>query len=860
MKRRRFLKNAAAAPVLGLAVRLGSASKSPEQDATDRSRGRYKPGRIANEYSLFLPGEREALTNPPLILAFEGNTVSARLGAESRALKVGETLGGWQLVAILPWLNGVPAAVFEKNVTHQGALAYVTEMGEIAKIPKHVGDLSRIRPRRTSAPHGVKFERPARYIPGPDAPGEYILKSEEDPCYENVAALGGELIGWTLVANEESGPEKSLFLEPDAKSRQFGKGPQSAWAPDLVGRLFDPRPFLPSEYLYEYVPGYSKRTLLGGYLPAADIGVWNPKFQLGYEVIVVLGTGEAARPMARIRAMAPPRGEGWLIPPGDTAYAGQGTGAAEFVERYWNGSREEFFSALVGVWNRWHDFFEQRMKVEIPDEWLLDAARAGIVLSRCSYHGLEPTYQIGEGAYTKIPARSHALFPVAHYEFVWAHQLWNLTEEGEPYFQHYLDHYILPDGNFLYNIQDQVEAPLNTGVFLANSARAYDYAHDVAALRRRLPVLHRMIEFVMRRYQYSKTTFPPQDPRHGLIWGSPEADNGDPQNDFPESHPYYYQNAAWTWRGLKEHARCLERAGKENRDPGLEREAKEIAEVAREMRADIERSLKQTLAERNPAMKQAGVTPFAPFDTTRKPTELSSYENHRYMMDWLTSDWGDPELDAGHFKHRLLAGQQLLGMNTDGDYPRTSNFMEHGTLAGRIRQDDYRLFLLALYGNACYAMDGGNRYAPEDALLPANYPGEGSPYAWSAVVNSELQPALGLRWLLCYEEHDRNVVHLQKAAPKHWFNPGERINVQRCPTRFGQISWTTVAATGRDRRAQWQIKIMIPESFAADLVVHLHAPDGAPLRSASIGELHPDRVVLPAALLLRKTEIAVQVT
>ena len=99
------------------------------------------------------------------------------------------------------------------------------------------------------------------------------------------------------------------------------------------------------------------------------------------------------------------------------------------------------------------------MQVEIPDEWLSDAARAGIALSRCSYHGLDPTYQIGEGAYTKIPVRSHALFPVAHYEFVWTQQLWGLAEQVEPYFQHYLEHYILPDGNFLYNTQDQVEAP-----------------------------------------------------------------------------------------------------------------------------------------------------------------------------------------------------------------------------------------------------------------------------------------------------------------------------------------------------------------------------------------------------------------
>ena len=116
--------------------------------------------------------------------------------------------------------------------------------------------------------------------------------------------------------------------------------------------------------------------------------------------------------------------------------------------------------------------------------------------------------------------------------------------------------------------------------------------------------------------------------------------------------------------------------------------------------------------------------------------------------------------------HRKMAGEQILGLNTDGDSVRTSNFMSHGTLAYLIRQEDYRPFLLTLYALACYTMDSGSRYSPEDAYLPGGHPGEGSRYGWSAVINSELQVALGLRWLLCYEEHDRAVVHLQKAAPE----------------------------------------------------------------------------------------------
>jgi len=841
VKRRLFLKYLTAlTPMMGaetLAARRGT-NASATHAGQQAPEGKYRPGRITNEYSLFLPGEKEALQNVPRVVAIEGATVRAQHGGQTRTLKVGGAINGWQLVAVLPWLNGVPTAVFEKHVTHQGAISYLTEQGEIAHIPKRVGDLSKIRPRPVNPPEKLgEFKRPRQYVPGPDVYGNYILESNEDPCYENVAALGPEFIGWTLVANGDTGPQGAMWLEPDGKSREFGTDPQSLWAPDMTGRLFEPLGRLP--YLYNYVQGYSKRTAMGGYLPAADIGVWNPAFKVGYEVMAVLPQGKEAKPVGRVRVMQPEE--------------------PEFAEHFWNGSREEFFSALVGVWNQWHHFFEDRTKVEIPDPWLLDGARAGIALSRASYRGLDPTYQIGEGAYTKIPERSHALFPVAHYEFVWVHQLWNLADEVEPYSQHYLEHYILPDGNFLYNTQDQVEAPLNAGVFLENSARAYEYTGNQEALQKRLPVLRRVVDFVLKRYEYSKQVFPPDDPRHGLIWGSPEADNGDPNDDYPNSHPYYYQNAAWTWRGLVEHARCLDRAGREAHDAKLQKEAKKIAGIAAEMRPLIERSLKSALARRNPEMKQAGITPFTPFDTDRKPTELTSYENHRFMMDWWTSDWGDPALDHGHFIHRKLAGEQILGLNTDGASVRTSNFMSHGTLAYLIRQEDYRPFLLTLYALACYTMDSGSRYSPEDAYLPGGRPGEGSRYGWSAVINSELQVTLGLRWLLCYEEHDRAVVHLQKAAPKHWFAAGEKIQVENCPTRFGHIAWTTESIAGPGNSTRWRCRLKLERPLAADLLLHVHTPDGRPLKSTSMGNVLPDRVMLNTAMIAGKTELTVNI-
>jgi hypothetical protein len=826
--RREFLQLLASTGAISLA---DTAWASAPQSEGGKS-GKPLP-RIPNEFSLYLPGEEQALKTVPAVKSFEHGQVSVTVNGRTAQMRLGETIDGWQLLSSGN-INGIETAVFEKHATHRGIIAYVTrQRGTIAYIPKYIGDLARVRPRPMNTTDGMRLERATRYVPGPDRIGTYVLNSADDPCYENIAALGPEYIGWTLVANEQGGPQASLYLEPDGKSREIAGKPngEGTWEQDQVGAYFDPASLLSDDnpMLYRYANGYSKRTLLGGYLPVADIAVWNPDYGCGYETMLLLPPGVDAKPIGRVRAMVP-IAEGNS---GPTQSLAKKPESYKFVDRYWNCSPQQFYEALAGIWNRWNSFYETAMPVSIPDEWLLNAARAGITLSRCSYRGLEPTYQIGEGAYTKIPERSHALFPVAHYEFIWAHQLWNLTEDSDAYFQYYLDKYILPNGDFLYNTQEQVEAPLNVGIFLWNSARSYDYSGNVENLKKRLPTLDRMIAFVLARYEYSKQQFAQSDRRHGLIYGSPEADLGDPSNDFPNSHPYYYQNSIWIWRGLKEHSRSLRLASESTHDASMAESAAHYEAIAKEMREKIQASLEATLSLRNSEMKAAGITPFTPDDTTRSPKELASYENHRFMQDWFLADWGDATLDLGHLKHREIAGMQILGLHTDGAEARTSNFMDHGSLSVKIRQEDYKPFLLNLYALVCYASDSGNHYAPEDAFIPGSYAGEGNRYGWAAVINSTLQPTLGLRWLLCYEESDQEICHLQKAAPKHWFAEGKQIAVNRCPTRFGHISWSTQAMGGR----QWKVVIDTSGVFRGDLKVHIHPEDGLPITRASQGTL-----------------------
>ena len=98
-------------------------------------------------------------------------------------------------------------------------------------------------------------------------------------------------------------------------------------------------------------------------------------------------------------------------------------------------------------------------------------------------------------------------------------------------------------------------------------------------------------------------------------------------------------------------------------------------------------------------------------------------------------------------------------------------------------------------------------------------------------------------------------MHLQKAAPKHWFAAGEEIRVESCPTRFGQISW----ATKSSREGGWDVNIEFQKPFDADLIVHLHTPARALLKSTTLGELQKDRVRLPASLLRGETNVKFQI-
>src|SRR3954471_24839769 len=112
LDRRDFLK------LLSAAGAAGSFGSADDLLAAPRPSGSYRPGRIVNEYSAFLPGEREALAEPPKVTALDATGAMASHAGAERKTAHGEAIAGWVLLITIE-INGVMTAVFEKHGTHR---------------------------------------------------------------------------------------------------------------------------------------------------------------------------------------------------------------------------------------------------------------------------------------------------------------------------------------------------------------------------------------------------------------------------------------------------------------------------------------------------------------------------------------------------------------------------------------------------------------------------------------------------------------------------------------------------------------------------------------------------------------------
>jgi len=616
-----------------------------------------------------------------------------------------------------------------------------------------------------------------------------VVCGDDDPSYEACAALLPPVEGYTFLATGE-GPEV-FGVDPQGRIGILG----TQWGTKPLERvLFDPR-----EHLPPHTPTARQVSVSDGCPPSIEYTFLDPLAALRWQESARACAGEkpgTTDVLVELR-VGPPVG------------GGQGQWFRVSADGARNASGLEYYGPPREI--RRDETFSEAMELSLPEAWPREASHASLARAFVTYEGDRPHYGVGH-----YRASAHDGFPPTTLSMVNACVEWNLLARARRYLDYYLDHFLRPDGTFDY----YGPAVSEYGQMLDVIARYARRSRDAEWLRGRLPEIERIAGHLLRLRREGQERFPKGELRHGLVFGSPEADTRNEVN-------YYFAGDAWTWRGWTEIARALIELG----DGPIQQRGRELLAECDAYRAHIESSLAKSIIP--------GEAPFVPpvagFDkpfASMTQDRFASYTNYRYWPEMLSAGFLRPEWADAIIEYRRTHGGELLG--TSRFEKQLDDWPYAGYAYGLLLRDRVRHFLLGFYGHLAGHCTPGTFTAYEQVSIG------GTPRTFVAdyCVPVQLVTPLMAKWMLVFEEPDADVLWLCRAIPGRWLAPGQRIEVRAAPTRWGFVDFDIERATHRSIEARI---LICCHGFPGELRLRLRTPiDLSVARVTVNGEPHDD--------------------
>lgn len=257
---------------------------------------------------------------------------------------------------------------------------------------------------------------------------------------------------------------------------------------------------------------------------------------------------------------------------------------------------------------------------------------------------------------------------------------------------------------------------------------------------------------------------------------------------------------------------------------------KMIIQEAEEYKRDIIVSMEKTYIKMSkphflPVI--IGVKELYPYMTVNTD---ASYANYHLYSDLLHAGFLDKEKADAVIKFREKRGGELLGMS------RFAGWLDDWPAVGYgwafINYDYVDKLLMLYYGHMAHHQNRGTFLAYESINFKDVDRKGRLPKADHRIPSTLVVPHL-TRLMLIFEERDRDIVWLNKAAPRRWFEDGKEIRVQDAVTRFGRLSYNI--------KSQISQKIIIcelsiPEDFKANIYLRLRPPNGYKIQKVELND------------------------
>jgi len=728
-----------------------------------------------------------ALPEVPQV-TFRGRTVLLR-DAETAVERVVEErgrVGVWTLMAVFGDGAGM-TAVFEELGRAEGRIAFVAEEGPRLELAKS------LEPTEAGGQVWYRGHVKDDVLPGRrDVLRDELIEGGKDPDPEEVRACFP--------------PVRHAFFEGVERSHTFVGTPLSA---DVTPLYYRDVPMVsrvpPAVVAPEIAQAIAAANLWEGL-----IGGWLPVVRTVYPV----GVDDCWE----VVAFAPPERATVCMQPVWYRFIKVNAGDVvdvQYIDSFMPypatacGDPADFYCSLLTTHAYWHDQLDAAMRLRVPEGWIEDFSRHAMALERITRRGNHPKYGVVERAYA---GEEHDGFQDALTATVICALEWGLFSAARGYLDYYFRHFVRLDGTIKYRGPEIGKY----GVMLTCLALYYDYTEDYSLLCEHDQKVKAIARLLVTRWEDARR-LDPGDPAYGMIKGRHEADISflTPTLSELDYERPYLSNSAEAWRGLRDLAGAWRRIGERRHDAEMSDRGAALAQQGAALLEDARRGVERTWLEKDgeaglPII--AGATTFyweAPY--RGRP---ESYDENRVWSELFHSGILPKEA-----VERILAiagerGDTTLGLFTNRVL--VVGFLVAEAVQGLLQHDLVPEALLVFYAHAFHAHTRGTWTAIECVDMDRDR-GAHNPYC----VPAQMTVPTIAKWLLVFEDPLDGMLTLGQGVPRAWLQDGKDVGVERCPTRWGPVSY---AVRSRLTEGQIEADVALPPRPGASVRLRLRLP------------------------------------
>lgn len=587
-------------------------------------------------------------------------------------------------------------------------------------------------------------------------------------------------------------------------------GTRECWDTMPVYPSGSTRTYHPVQYIHE-ISGdrVAKRHdgLVGGWMPG--VRKVFPDAGSGYYEVVVFGDV-----LAKDRFIVQTWHRTSHIEGGVATKVEYGYSYPAYTRRRQDPTSEQFYRGMLEFAEYWERQMSDVVSLSLPDQSWVDMTRYAFVKEQIVRPG---------GVYPKYGAVDRDYYGPEYdgFQDIFTMALTANLELGRfdlahEIFDNYFSNFV--DSRGMINMRGAETAQFGLTLWLV--ARFFNFTGDKTLILKHREKIEQTA-ILLAELQDESLKLPATDRGYGLIWGWNESDSCLTANPSVWNKPYF-ANAAMTVRGWRELARLWKtlrmNGGGASLADDWDRRSRQLEDT---LVASIETN---TRRESKPAYigPLPGTTmTFRESMEKERPSEQGW--PHRAYAELVHADVLPDEMANQVIDCMRAYGVTTLGVVANVGRPEPDDrailgFISYGYAQQLLRLDRIEEYILFLYAHRYHDHSRGSWTAGEVSGIA----GGGAIFCIPA---QQTVPIL-VKWMLVFEEPDREVLHVGRAIPRAWVGSGKEIRIEQAPTRWGRVTYSLIAEAGRARA-----KVALAEGRAPkELHVRFRVPNGKTLQ------------------------------